>query len=65
LCIDIGKQGSAVIAQVNDSSVLPPPQPRDPPGIRPGLDFEVVARQVKAIQEKLGLSPRGRGNLCR
>ena len=32
---------------------LPPPQPRDPPGIRPPLDLAAVFAQVAEIQRRL------------
>lgn len=34
-------------------TALPPPEPRDRPGIRPPLDLDVVRTQVRAIQDKL------------
>jgi hypothetical protein len=40
-------------AQVNDQSVLPPPEPRDEEGTRPKLDLANVISQVRQIQEKL------------
>lgn len=36
---------------INDA--LAPPQPRDAAGVRPPLDLNVVARQVRHIQQKL------------
>ena len=37
--------------QLNDA--LPPPQPRDPPGIRPATDWPGVVEKVQMIQRKL------------
>ena len=37
----------------SNMNVLAPPEPPDPPGIRPKLDLENMAGQVRAIQEKL------------
>jgi hypothetical protein len=37
-------------AEVRDSTILPPPEPRDPKGTRPALDLAHLARQVRGVQ---------------
>lgn len=40
-------------ADIRDQSVLPPPQPPDPPDTRPPLDLPHVVRQIQGIQQFL------------
>lgn len=37
-------------AEIRDSSILPPPEPRDEKGTRPPVDLAQVARQVWGVQ---------------
>lgn len=50
----LGAGGSDLLAAPsllpNDSSPLPPPEPRDKEGTRPKTDWQQVVRQVKGIQ---------------
>jgi hypothetical protein len=41
----------SMTAEVRDSTILPPPEPRDPKGTRPALDLVHLARQVRGIQQ--------------
>jgi hypothetical protein len=38
---------------MNHQSELPPPQPPDPPGTRPAVNWPLVTAQVMCIQRKL------------
>jgi hypothetical protein len=49
-----------VTAQVRDTNVLPPPEPRDPKGVRPSLDLPGMKWQVDEIQRRLKEEKKGK-----